>query len=116
MNKDTMNKELMACLVWAGGMALGVSATPARTGLGYIDGDIGHTVGHRRYRALMAWYGNRDAQGHGPGSNCRMPARPGGSRSPILLSGPVYAGLWAFAPIPVAITAGSERGRGRIAG
>ena len=39
MNKDTMNKELTACLVWAGGMmALALGATFAHK-LGYINGD-----------------------------------------------------------------------------
>jgi hypothetical protein len=108
MNKDTMNKELMACLVWAGGMmALALGATFAHK-LGYIDGDTVTRLVTGVTGLWMAWYGNRM-----PKAMVQVPV-PAGARQArrvaswsLVLSGLVYAGLWAFAPIPVAITAGS---------
>jgi hypothetical protein len=56
----------------------------------------------------MAWYGNRMLKAM---VLVRVPAGARQARRvaswSLVLSGLVYAGLWAFAPIPVAITAGS---------
>jgi hypothetical protein len=108
MNKDTMNKELMACLVWAGGMmALALGATFAHK-LGYIDGDTVTRLVTGVIGLWMAWYGNRMPKAM---VLVRVPAGARQARRvaswSLVLSGLVYAGLWAFAPIPVAITAGS---------
>jgi hypothetical protein len=108
MNKDTMNKELMACLVWAGGMmALALGATFAHK-LGYIDGDTVTRLVTGVIGLWMAWYGNRMPKAM---VQVRVPAGARQARRvaswSLVLSGLVYAGLWAFAPIPVAITAGS---------
>jgi hypothetical protein len=106
MNKDTMNKELTACLVWAGGMlALALGATFAHK-LGYIDRDTVTRSVTGVIGLWMAWYGNRMPKA--------MVLVPAGARQArrvaswsLVLSGLVYAGLWAFAPIPMAITAGT---------
>jgi hypothetical protein len=108
MNKDTMNEELMACLVWAGGMmALALGATFAHK-LGYIDGDMVTRLVSGVIGLWMAWYGNRMPKAM---VLVRVPAGARQARRvaswSLVLSGLVYAGLWAFAPIPVAITAGS---------
>jgi hypothetical protein len=108
MNKDTMNKELTACLVWAGGMmALALGATFAHK-LGYIDGDTVTRLVTGVIGLWMAWYGNRMPKAM---VLVRVPAGARQARRvaswSLVLSGLVYAGLWAFAPIPVAITAGS---------
>ena len=108
MNKDTMNKELMACLVWAGGMmALALGATFAHK-LGYIDGDTVTRLVTGVIGLWMAWYGNRMPKAM---VLVRVPAGARQARRvaswSLVLSGLVYAGLWVFAPIPVAITAGS---------
>jgi hypothetical protein len=108
MNKDTMNQELKACLVWAGGMmALALGATFAHK-LGYIDGDTVTRMVTGVIGLWMAWYGNRMPK------TMVLVRVPAGARQArrvaswsLVLSGLVYAGLWAFAPIPVAITAGS---------
>ena len=107
MNKDTMNKELMACLVWAGGMlALALGATFAHK-LGYIDGDTVTRLVTGVIGLWMAWYGNRMPKAM---VLIRVPAAPPGQAGRelvLVLSGLVYAGLWAFAPIPVATTVGT---------
>jgi hypothetical protein len=108
MNKDTMNKELMACLVWAGGMmALALGAIFAHK-LGYIDGDTVTRSVSGVFGLWMAWYGNRMPKAM---VLVRVPAGARQARRvaswSLVLSGLVYAGLWAFAPIPVATTAGS---------
>jgi hypothetical protein len=108
MNKDTMNKELMACLFWAGGMmALALGATFAHK-LGYIGGDMVIRLGTGVTGLWMAWYGNRMPKAM---VLVRVPAGARQARRvaswSMVLSGLVYAGLWVFAPIPVAVTVGS---------
>ena len=108
MNRETMNKELMACLGWAGVMMiLTLGATFAHK-LGYIDGDTVTRLVSAVIGLWMAWYGNRMPKAM---VLVRVPvgarqARRVASWS-LVLSGLVYAGLWAFTPIPVAITAGT---------
>ena len=53
---------------------------------------------------MIAWFGNRMPKAVAPSAYARQVARIGGWS--MVLSGLVYAGLWAFAPIPVAITGG----------
>ena len=108
MNKDTMNKELTACLVWAGGMmALALGATFAHK-LGYIDRDTVTRSVTGVFGLWMAWYGNRMPKAM---VLVRVPAGARQARRvaswSLVLSGIVYAGLWTFAPIPVAVTVGS---------
>ena len=54
---------------------------------------------------MIAWYGNRMPKTVVP-SACARQARRVAAWA-MVLSGLVYAGLWAFAPIPVAIWGGS---------
>jgi len=98
-----MNKERMAGLVWGGGMlALAFGANFARE-LGYIDGDtVARIVGINGL--WLVWYGNRMPKSMVPSACARRARRVGGWA--MVLSGLVYAGLWAFAPIPVATTVG----------
>ncbi len=100
-----MKKELMAGLVWAGVMlALALGATYARN-LGYIDRDTVTRLVTGFGGLWMAWYGNRMPKSPVPGA-CASRARRIAAWA-MVLSGLVYAGLWAFAPIPVAIWGGS---------
>ncbi|MDR3623423.1 MAG: ammonium transporter [Paludisphaera borealis] len=101
-------KELTACLVWAGGMmALALGATFAHK-LGYIDRDTVTRLATGVFGLWMVWYGNRMPKAM---VLVRVPASAGQARRvaswSMVLSGLVYAGLWAFAPIPVAATVGS---------
>jgi hypothetical protein len=104
MNKDTMNKELIVALAWGGGIiALALGATFARK-LGYIDGDTVTRVVIGLNGLLIAYYGNRMPKSVVPSACARRAMWVGGWA--MVLSGLVYAGLFAFAPIPVALTVG----------
>ncbi len=99
-----MNKELIGSLAWGGGIiTLALGATLARK-LGYIDGDTVTRVVIGMNGLMIAWYGNRMPKAFVPSARARQVARVGGWS--MVLSGLVYAGLWAFAPIPVAIVGG----------
>ncbi len=99
-----MNKEVTAALAWAGGIiALALAATFARK-LGYVDGDTVTRVVIGTNGLMIAWYGNRMPKALAPSASARQVARVGGWS--MVLSGLVYAGLWAFAPIPVAVAVG----------
>jgi len=100
-----MNKELSAGLAWAGGtIVLALGATFARK-LGYIDGDTLLRVVIGINGLWMAWYGNRMPKTLVPSTGARQARRV--ASWALVLSGLVYAGLWAFAPIPVATIGGS---------
>lgn len=98
-----MKKDVISGLAWAGGMiALALVATVARK-LGYIDGEtVTRVVGVNGL--MIAWYGNLMPKTFVPSHAARQ-ARRVASWS-LVLSGLVYAGLWAFAPIPVAVAGG----------
>jgi hypothetical protein len=105
-----MKKELIGALAWAGGMlALSFGATFAHK-LGYIDRDTVTRLVTCVIGLWMAWYGNRMPKAM-VRVRVRVPACVRQARRvaswSMVLSGLVYAGLWAFAPIPVAITAGT---------
>jgi hypothetical protein len=104
MNKDTMNKELMACLVWAGGTATVVLGAIFALKLGYIDGDTFLRVAIGINGLMIAWYGNRMPKTFVPSARLRQARRV--SAWSQVLGGLVYTGLWAFAPIPLAIWGG----------
>jgi hypothetical protein len=98
-----MNKNLTAGLAWAGAMiALAVVADLARK-LGYVDADTARRVVGIN-GLMIAWYGNRAPKAFVPSACVRQATRVGGWS--LVLSGLLYAGLWAFAPIEVAITVG----------
>lgn len=100
-----MNKELIGYLAWAAGIiALALIATTARK-LGYIDGDTTTRVVIGMNGLMIAWIGNRMPKAVAPSAAVRRVKRVGGWS--MVLSGLIYAGLWAFAPIPVAKVAGS---------
>jgi hypothetical protein len=100
-----MNKELIAGLAWGGGIiALALGATLARK-LGYIDGDTVTRLVIGMNGLMVVCYGNRTPKAFIPNARVRLLARVSGWT--MVLSGLVYAGLWAFAPIPVATTVGT---------
>ena len=104
MNKDTMNKELMACLVWVGGTATVTLGAIFALKLGYIDSDTFLRVVIGFYGLMVAWYGNRLPKTFVRNSRLRQVRRV--SAWSQVLGGLVYAGLWAFAPLPLAIWGG----------
>ena len=100
-----MNKDLMAGLAWGAGIvAVALALTPARK-FGYVDGDTVTRVVIGLNGLMIAWYGNRMPKRFFPDALARKVSRLGGWS--ITIGGLVYAGLWMFAPIPVAVAAGS---------
>lgn len=99
-----MKKDLLVGLSWGGGIiALALAATLARN-LGYIDQDAVLRIVIGINGLMIAYYGNRAPKAVAPSAYAQQIARVAGWS--MVLSGLVYAGLWAFAPIPLAIWLG----------
>jgi hypothetical protein len=99
-----MNKELMAALVWVGGTATVALGAIFALKLGHIDFDTFLRVVIGSYGLMIAWYGNRMPKTFVPSARLRQARRV--SAWSQVLGGLVYTGLWAFAPIPLAIWGG----------
>lgn len=100
-----MNKELISDLAWGVGIVLlALGATYARK-LGYIDGETVTRLVMGAIGLMVAWFGNRMPKRFVPEAWARRVTRVGGWS--LALSGLVYAGLWAVAPIQVAAAGGS---------
>lgn len=99
-----MNREITGSLIWAGGLiAVAVGASLARE-QGYVDGDTVTRIVLGLTGLMIAWYGNRMPKTFVPDVQVRKAQRVGGWA--MALSGLVYAGLWIFAPMPVALIGG----------
>lgn len=99
-----MSKELAQDI--ASGVAilvLALGASFARS-QGWIDADTTTRIVLGAIGLQLAWYGNRMPKKFAPGARARQVQRVGGWS--MALSGLVYAGLWAFAPMPVALVGG----------
>jgi hypothetical protein len=105
MNEDVMKNEVIAPLVWGGGIvALAIGATFARK-LGYIDADTVTRLVIGMTGLMIAANGNRLPKTVVPGASAQRARRVAGWS--MALSGLVFAGLFVFAPIQVAATVGS---------
>ena len=99
-----MNRELTGYIAWAVGIvAVALAASYARK-LGYIDQDTTTRVVIGLNGLMIAWIGNRLPKSVAPTACVGRVKRVGGWS--MVLSGLVYAGVWAFAPIPVAVAVG----------
>lgn len=99
-----MNKDLTGSLAWGVGLlTLALGATLARK-LGYADSDTVTRLVIGANGLMIAWFGNRMPKAFVPSAWVRRVHRVGGWS--LVLSGLVYAALWAFAPIPVAVAGG----------
>lgn len=99
-----MNREVVGGLAWAGGIiTIALGATLARAH-GYVDADTVTRIVVGINGLMVAWYGNRMPKTLVPSACARQVARVGGWA--LVLSGIVYASLWALAPIQVAIIGG----------
>jgi len=98
-----MNNEIKGSLVWAAAIiGLSLGATALLT-LGYISDDTAtRVVGINGL--MIAWYGNRMPKVLAPSNVARRIQRVGGWA--FVLSGIVYASVWAFAPIDAAVLFG----------
>ena len=100
-----MNKEFAGNIAWGAGIVvLALGATAARQ-LGYIDQDTVTRVVIGANGLMIAWNGNLLPKVFVPHAGARQARRVAGWS--LVLSGLVYAGLWAFAPIQTAVIGGS---------
>ena len=105
MNKSAAKKELVGALAYVAGMlVVTIGATLAHK-QGYIDRDTVQRVVFIPIGLWMAWNGNRIPKNVVPHARAGQAQRV--AAWSLVLSGLIYAGLWAFAPIPVAIWYGS---------
>ena len=99
-----MKRELLVALGWGGGIILlALGATFAR-GQGYIDQDTVLRLVIGINGLMIAYHGNRAPKAIAPSTCAQQLNRVAGWS--MVLSGLLYAGLWAFAPIPLAIGLG----------
>lgn len=99
-----MNKDLIGSFAWAGAiLAIALAGALARR-LGYVDGDTVTRIVVGLNGLMIAWMGNRMPKTFVP-SACARQARRVAAWS-LVISGLIYAALWAFAPIPVAVAGG----------
>jgi hypothetical protein len=105
MNKDAIRKEVVTGLVWAGvmlGLSLAVSLAHR---LGYVDRDTAMRVTIGAIGLWIAWNGNIIPKRFAPSADARRAQRV--AAWSMVLSGLLYAGLWAFAPIRMATWLGT---------
>jgi hypothetical protein len=100
-----MKKELLVAVAWAGGIVLLALGARFARDQGYIDQDTVLRVVIGINGLMIAYYGNLAPKAVAPSVYAQQITRVAGWS--LVLSGLVYAGLWAFAPIPLAITLGS---------
>ena len=102
--KAAVKAELIPALAW-GALMLGVAFAAAYAHrLGHIDADTKLRV-IAMNGLWMIWYGNRAPKAFAPSACARQAKRVVGWS--LVLSGLVYAGMFAFAPIPLALTVGT---------
>lgn len=99
-----MNKEITGNLAWGVGIVvLALAATFARK-MGYIDGETVTRLVIGATGLMIAWMGNRIPKNVVPSVRARQAQRIAGWS--LALSGLVYAGAFAFAPIQTAVVIG----------
>ena len=99
-----MNRELTGYIAWAAGIVVVALAASYARKLGYIDQDTTTRVVIGLNGLMIAWIGNRLPKSVAPSACIGRVRRVGGWS--MVLSGLVYAGLWAFAPTNVAVAGG----------
>ena len=99
-----MNKDIIAGLIAGAAMLLVALGAKFAHAHGYIDGDATLRV-IAMNGLLIAYFGNDIPKRAAPHAIARKAMRVSGWS--MVLSGLVYAGLWAFAPIPVAVVFGT---------
>lgn len=103
MTCETRN-DVIGNLAWGGGLvALALLAQFARK-LGYIDPETVTRLVTGAIGLMVAWQGNRMPKAFVPNACARQARRVAGWS--MTLSGLIYAGLFAFAPLRVAFVGG----------
>ena len=100
-----MNKEIVSGLAWGGGMVAAALVMTGARKLGYVDGDTVTRVVICLNGLMLTWYGNRMPKRFFPDELARRVSRLGGWS--ITCGGLIYAALWIFLPIKLAVAAGS---------
>ena len=101
---NELKKDVLPSLAVAGGIiGLALAATWARQ-QGLIDTDTVTRLVMGSIGLSVAWYGNRAPKAFVPDPRGRQVTRVAGWS--LALSGLVYAALWAFAPLNVALIGG----------
>jgi uncharacterized membrane protein len=102
--RDLARSEMIAGGAWAGAMlAVSVISVMLRK-LDYLDPDTTTRVLAGANGLMMAWYGNRMPKAFVPREQARRVRRV--AAWSLVVSGLIYAGLWAFAPRQVALVGG----------
>ena len=99
-----MKKDILIGLAWAVGMITVSLAASALRKQGYIDQDTMLRVVAMN-GLMVAYYGNLAPKMVVPNARARQVNRFAGWS--LALGGLVYAGFWAFAPLPLAKIAGT---------
>lgn len=99
-----MNKELVGNLAWGVGILVVAIASVVARKLGYIDSETVTRLVIGLNGLMIAWQGNRMPKTFVPSARARQARRV--AAWSLVLSGLIYAGLFAFAPIPVAVVGG----------
>lgn len=99
-----MKKEIVGDLAWGGGIVLLALGASFARNQGYIDQDTVLRIVIGATGLMIAYFGNRAPKLVAPSADARKITRVAGWS--LFVSGLVYAGLWALAPIPLAITLG----------
>ena len=100
-----MNRNVVIDLAWGVGiLMLALASTFARSH-GWIDGDTVTRIVLGAIGLMVAWFGNRMPKRFVPSERARRASRFGGWS--MALSGLIYAGAFAFAPLSVAVPLGT---------
>ncbi|WP_205598318.1 ammonium transporter [Caulobacter sp. 17J65-9] len=99
-----MKKDLTGAFAWGGGILVVALVASYARHHGYVDSDTVTRLVVGLNGLMIAWFGNRIPKTVVPSACARQAQRVAGWS--MVLSGLAYAGLWAFAPMQVAITAG----------
>jgi hypothetical protein len=99
-----MNKEVMGSLAWGVGiLLLALAATLARR-QGFVDAETVTRLVLGANGLMIAWFGNRMPKTFVPQAWARQARRV--CAWSMVLSGLIYAGLFAFAPMKLAVAGG----------
>ena len=99
-----MNKQLVADFAWGVGIVVVALVASWARNRGYVDADTVTRLVIGLTGLMVASFGNRLPKTFVPSSRARQARRVAGWS--LVLSGLVYTGLWAFAPIPIAVAGG----------
>jgi polyferredoxin len=99
-----MNKQVITDLAWGLGIVVVALVASAARKMGYVDSETVTRIVIGLTGLMIASFGNRMPKTFVPSPFARQARRV--AAWSLVLSGLVYAALWAFAPIPVAVVGG----------